>query len=116
MRKRFGRLVAAHRARLGITQEALAERAGLSVDMISKIETGASGARFPAIERLAQALNVDPAQLFGPGFRPDASNSTEYEELASRLVALPSEELLWLTGIIEAALQPRQKARSPNRL
>ena len=43
LRARFGRLVKAHRVRLGLTQEALAERAGISTDMVSKIEGGASG-------------------------------------------------------------------------
>ena len=32
--------------------------------MVSKIETGARGARFPVIERLAVALNVDAAEFF----------------------------------------------------
>ncbi|MBO0906537.1 helix-turn-helix domain-containing protein [Jiella sp. MQZ13P-4] len=35
LRIRFGRLVAAHRKRLGLTQEVLAERAGISTDMVS---------------------------------------------------------------------------------
>jgi transcriptional regulator with XRE-family HTH domain len=56
LRKRFGELLAAHRRRRGLTQEDLAEAAGLSVDMISKIEVGATGARFPSIERLARAV------------------------------------------------------------
>jgi transcriptional regulator with XRE-family HTH domain len=64
LRKRFGELLAAHRRRRGMTQEDLAEAAGLSVDMISKIEVGATGARFPSIERLAKAGQVDPAELF----------------------------------------------------
>ena len=52
LRKRFGRLVAAHRRRRRLTQEALAEAAAVSIDTIAKIEGGATGARFPVIERL----------------------------------------------------------------
>jgi transcriptional regulator with XRE-family HTH domain len=47
LRKRFGRLLAAHRRRRGFTQEALAEAADVSPDTIAKIEIGATGARFP---------------------------------------------------------------------
>jgi len=50
----------AHRVRLGLTQEALAERAGISTDMVSKIEGGSSGARFGVIAQLANALGIDP--------------------------------------------------------
>ncbi len=57
-------LLAAHRRRSGMSQEALAEAAEISVEMISKLERGASGARFPVIERLAGALKVDPAEFF----------------------------------------------------
>ncbi|MER8809240.1 helix-turn-helix domain-containing protein [Mesorhizobium australicum] len=55
LRKRFGRLVMTHRRRAGFTQEQLAERAGVSIDTISKIEVGATGARFPMIEKISVA-------------------------------------------------------------
>lgn len=32
--------------------------------MVSKVETGATGARFQVFQRLADALGVDPAELF----------------------------------------------------
>ena len=64
LRKRFGRLLAAHRKRRALTQEALAEAAEVSPDTIAKIESGATGARFPVIERLTAVLEIDPAELF----------------------------------------------------
>ena len=64
LRARFGGLVKAHRVRLGLTQEALAERANISTDMVSKIEGGNSGARFGVITQLSAALGVDPDTLF----------------------------------------------------
>ena len=59
LRARFGGLVKAHRVRLGLTQEALAERANISTDMVSKIEGGNSGARFGVITQLSAALGVE---------------------------------------------------------
>jgi predicted transcriptional regulator len=46
--KRFEELLAAHHRCRGLIQEDLAEAAGLSMNMISKIEVGTTGARFPS--------------------------------------------------------------------
>jgi transcriptional regulator with XRE-family HTH domain len=107
LRKRFGTLVAAHRRRIGSTQEALAEKAGVSVDMISKIETGATGARFPVIERLAEALGVDPAELFTTEIPGGAINRGPLTDLTMPLAGLPPGDLHWITGVVEAALRSR---------
>jgi transcriptional regulator with XRE-family HTH domain len=42
----------------------LAEESGVDASRISKIENG-QGAQFKTIERLAEALGVDPADLVG---------------------------------------------------
>lgn len=107
LRKRFGSLVAAHRRRLGITQEVLAEKAGVSVDMISKIETGATGARFPVIERLAVALGVDPAELFTTEVPAGAIQRKPLVDLTTQLAGLSDADLRWITGVVEAALRNR---------
>ena len=95
LRKRFGTLVAAHRRRIGLTQEALAEAAGVSVDTISKIEIGATGARFPVIERLAEALQVDPAELFSTEIPKGAIRRKAFNDLCTRLAALSPGDLAW---------------------
>ncbi|MDX8477017.1 helix-turn-helix transcriptional regulator [Mesorhizobium sp. VK24D] len=105
LRKRFGRLVMAHRKRGGYTQEQLAERAGVSVDTISKIEIGATGARFPMIEKIAAALAVDPAELFSPEIPSGALRRGLLLELTTRLAALSESDLQWVSGVIEAALR-----------
>jgi transcriptional regulator with XRE-family HTH domain len=107
LRKRFGRLVAAHRRRMGLTQEALAEAADLSVDMISKIEVGLSGARFPVIERLATVLAVDPAEFFTTEIASGARDRKAFTELSLRLVKLSEPDLEWATRILDAVFQPR---------
>jgi len=90
-----------------MTQEALAETAGLSVDMVSKIEIGASGARFPVIERLAKALRVDPAELFSTEIPSGAINRKSFAEISSRLAPLSESDLMWLAQVIDAELTPR---------
>jgi len=57
----FGALVRRYRLTASLTQEALAERAGLSVDAISVIERGKRGAPRPdTVALLARALDLSP--------------------------------------------------------
>ena len=107
LRTRFGRLVKAHRVRMRLTQEALAERAKISTDMVSKIEGGASGARFGVIAQLAEALGVDPAELFTPDLPGGQLQRSTLTDITSRLASLNESELLWLRNLLEAALQPK---------
>ena len=53
------------RKQAGISQRALAERAGLSMQTISRLEHGAN-ARYDTITLLAQALHVPAARLVKP--------------------------------------------------
>ena len=87
LRKRFGRLVMTHRKRAGFTQEQLAERAGISVDTVAKIEVGATGARFPMIEKIAGALQVDPAELFSAEVPSGTLQRGALRELTIRLAS-----------------------------
>jgi len=80
--------------------------------MISKIEVGASGARFPVIERLAAALHVDPAELFSTDIRTGrAAEDDVFADLSARLWGLPEPELRWLSELIDAALRPKAGKR-----
>lgn len=107
LRKRFGLLVSAHRKRSGLTQEKLAELADISVDMVSKIEVGASGARFPVIEKLAATLGADPAEFFSSDFPKGTFDKTLLPEITAKLARLSDDDLHWINGVIDAALRTR---------
>ena len=65
------------RRRRGLTQEALAQRAGLSVGVVKKIEQG-GGARIETYHALARALDVRTSRLFEPSSPgPDRTSDTE---------------------------------------
>jgi transcriptional regulator with XRE-family HTH domain len=49
-----------------MTQEVLAERSGVSVSMIAKVERGARSARLPTLGRIAKALDVRLSELVDP--------------------------------------------------
>jgi transcriptional regulator with XRE-family HTH domain len=46
-----------------MTQEELAEAAGITKDQVSRIERGAQSPRFRTIKKLADALGVDAREL-----------------------------------------------------
>jgi transcriptional regulator with XRE-family HTH domain len=50
----------------GLSQEALAERAGLHRTYVSSIERGERNITLENIFRLAEALGADPRELFAP--------------------------------------------------
>jgi transcriptional regulator with XRE-family HTH domain len=61
---KFGRNVRKMRLKRGLTQEALAERADMSVNYIGFIENGKRSIILRNIVKIANALNADPKELF----------------------------------------------------
>jgi len=59
----FGELLRQHRRAARLTQEELAERAGLSVHGVQKIERGATHPYRETAQRLLQALQLPPEEL-----------------------------------------------------
>lgn len=102
LRKKFGILVAAHRRRRGMTQKELAKAANLSPDMVGKIENGANGCRFPVLKRLAEALEVDPAELFTSQLPGGLMSRGVYGDVLLRLTSLSEPELTKVFLILEA--------------
>ena len=50
----------------GLSQTDLAEKAGLSRTYIAQVENGYTSPSFDAVDRLAEALDVDPSEFFKP--------------------------------------------------
>jgi transcriptional regulator with XRE-family HTH domain len=62
------------RLRLGISQEGLADSAGIDRTYVSALERGRYAASVDVIERLALALHVEPASLLERGKGADDAN------------------------------------------
>lgn len=62
--ERFGARVRAERERLGVSQEELADRAGLHRTYVGGVERGERNVGLLNILRLARALGVSPSTLF----------------------------------------------------
>jgi transcriptional regulator with XRE-family HTH domain len=72
VKRPFGVSVRTWRKRLGISQEELAERAGLHRTYISDVERGARNVSLESIDKLARALGISVATLlsFEPPGQP----------------------------------------------
>jgi transcriptional regulator with XRE-family HTH domain len=103
--KRFGRLLVGHRTRRRLTQEQLAQRIEMSVDMISRMESGTSGASFNTIEKLARALDIDPGQLFVADLPDDERTRTGLNTLIARLAKMSARELGWVEALLDIAVK-----------
>lgn len=108
LRARFGRLLAYHRKKRKLTQEALAAAAGLSVDMISRMESGGTGARFATIEKLSSALNIDAAELFAADVNESEMSRPAMRAVTAQLVNLSDRELKWAGELLDKALETRR--------
>lgn len=64
IRERFGYVVKARREELAMTQEDLAEKAGIHRTYVSDVERGSRNLSLLNIERLGQALSISLADLF----------------------------------------------------
>lgn len=64
IRERFGFAVKARREELDLTQEDLADRAGIHRTYLSDIERGSRNVALINIERLAVALSITMTELF----------------------------------------------------
>ena len=64
VRERFGTAVKFQREALGLTQAALAEKAGIHRTYLSDVERGTRNLSLINIERLAAALSITMAKLF----------------------------------------------------
>ena len=107
LRKRFGRLLAAHRRRVGMTQDSLATASGVSPDMIARMEAGATGARFHTIVKLSAALGIDPAELFTHELPTSALERSSLTAVIARLSTLSDKDLAWVDALLDVALKRR---------
>lgn len=62
----LGTAVRAGRTRLGLSVQGLAERAGVSLGLVSQVERGISNPSLQSIQRIAAALGISASRLLEP--------------------------------------------------
>ncbi len=102
LKRALGQRIKALRKRAGLTQEALAERAGLNSKYISGIERGRENPTLDTLNRLARELAVQPVELFD--FDLEGMTPAAMRRAAIGLVArLDAEALRRVLRILRAA-------------
>ena len=86
LRKTLSANIKKHREKLGLTQEKLAEQAGISANMINDIEGCRTWISDKTLVKLATALNVETYRLFIPSTLTDNETAkTALTDLAQDL-------------------------------
>lgn len=109
----FGGLVKARRARLGISQEELAGRAGLHRTYICDVERGKRNVSLESVEKLARALETSVSKLLSHTENSSLENGSG-EHLPEELV-----DILFVedrADDVELAMAALKKARITNRI
>ena len=93
-----------HRGAAGLTQGRLAERVGLSSDMISRLQRGTAAPSFLTIELLARVLDILPEALFNrfDAMQLPGERGRLMDQLQSKTARLDNDDLAWLLKLIEA--------------
>lgn len=82
-----------YRKKEGLSQAALAERAGTASNYIALIEVGKNFPSLPMLEKIASALNVDALDLFDKNCFSIIDTEVLQEKLISSLVKVVKENL-----------------------
>jgi transcriptional regulator with XRE-family HTH domain len=77
LRVQFGRRLRQLRRQKDLTQEQLADAAGISVDMLSNIERGVNAPSFETLAKLARVLGVTVTGIAVEGLGRGARNTLE---------------------------------------
>jgi len=81
---------------MGLSQDQLAEKLGISGASLSRIESGTAAPRFPRLEELAEILDCRVADLFRKAGEPLSVKLDTVEDMLRPLPAGTQEDLVYL--------------------
>lgn len=87
-RARLARRLAQRRQRVGLTQAVLAQRAGIRVETLNRIERGHTNPDFATVRKLVEAINAAEAAL--SGIAPTATEGESHVTRRTRTHRVPS--------------------------
>ena len=122
MHRTFGQQLAFLRRRAHLTQETLAERAGLSRNYIGLLEGSRRQPSLETVLQIQKALRVELMELIPESYSsrstqqerllygsPPTPTSQKYERLVYRLQKCTPEEIETILKIVNQALKPKRK-------
>lgn len=106
-KKKLGVRISQQRMKAGMTQAKLAEGADLSVDSISRIERGDRAPSLGSLEKIAEALGIDPGELLnfrGKEFKALAEGPPECLDLWNLLKNKKRDQIKKIYDIAKVVL------------
>ncbi len=101
LKKSVGRRIKEIRKKKGLSQEKLAELVDIEQNTLSCIETGNNFCTAETLEKIINALEIDPAELFDFGHQKD--NETLLQEINSMLKKTP-DKILEVYKVVKAII------------
>jgi transcriptional regulator with XRE-family HTH domain len=93
------------RKRMRLTQENLAEAAGLSTRTIEKVESGRHRPEERTLRSLARAFKIDISYLEKPSPEQEAKQRAEFERALRKMVLVPTEPIRTTSEFMNAFAQ-----------
>jgi transcriptional regulator with XRE-family HTH domain len=93
------------RKRMRLTQENLAEAAGLSTRTIEKVESGRHRPEERTLRSLARAFKIDISYLEKPSPEQEAKQRAEFERARRKMVLVPTEPIRTTSEFMNAFAQ-----------
>jgi transcriptional regulator with XRE-family HTH domain len=107
IKKKLGVRISRLRADAHMSQEKLAERANLSINVIGRIEKGDRAPALKSLEKIAEALGIDPAEILnfkGKEFKALTEGPQECLELWNLLKNKKRDQIKKLSDIAKIIL------------
>ena len=101
LRRQFGEMVRGYRTGAALSQQQLAEKAGISEVWLRKIEQGTASPSFDTIESLAKALHAHPAELFGGTPASDQKGTSAFALLVRKISGRSPADLKRIVGLVD---------------
>jgi len=101
--KIFGKILRDYRVKAGFTQEELAEKIGISLKYISRIENGNNGVKTQTLIKYMNILGVSPNTLYGSFL-----NNPEVKadiQLYNKISILPDDKKDFISSVVDLLIK-----------
>lgn len=106
LRRQVGTKVRHYRERAGLTQTELGDLIGKSLETIGRIERGTTAPSLALLEKLADALKVEPRDLLGTGSHAAKTRSADQlAQIIDRLSGLSDADLARAEKLLETVIE-----------
>ncbi len=102
--KNIGERISAQRKQLGLTQEQIADKMDVSIQMISNLERGNKAIKIDNLIKISDILSVSTDYILTGKTTPEDSSL-----LFNRIMHLSSEDFELVNMVVEYCLQKKEK-------